>query len=248
MKISEAHSDAVNQPLIDIDRLSVTLGGTNILRDVSLSIHSGEFIGLIGQNGSGKSTLVKAMLELIPSKGRIKRGPKTSVGYVQQRGSIHERQTPISVMEVVMMGSKGDESVAKKALRTVGMLRYASRTFTNLSGGQQQKVYIAKALAINPNLFILDEPTTGIDEQSQAEFYEILQNLHKEGVAVLMISHNIDTVLRLVERVICINGAILYDGPPEHFEADKHMPKYYLMKHRTIHHNPKPATTKKEAS
>ena len=234
--VLKPHSHANNQPLIDIDSLSVKLAGAKVVQNVSFDIHEGEFIGLIGTNGSGKSSLLRAMLGLIPSTGRVTQHVTGSIGYVQQRGTIQNQQTPISVQEVVELGSKGSRQAAHEALQVVDMHRFASRAFSQLSGGQQQKVYIAKALASNPCLLILDEPTTGIDEQSQVEFYALLQNLQSQGIAILMVSHSIDTVLRLVKRVICLNRTILYDGPPAHFVADKYMPKYYTQRHRTIHH------------
>ncbi len=234
--ISKQHSHVTNQPLINVDKLTVTLGGVKVVQNVSFDINEGEFIGLIGTNGSGKSSLLRAMLGLLPHTGRVNQHITGSISYVQQRGTIQNQQTPISVREVVELGSKGDHQAADEALQVVDMHRFASRSFSQLSGGQQQKVYIAKALASNPCLLILDEPTTGIDEQSQVEFYALLQNLQQQGIAILMVSHSIDTVLRLVKRVICLNRTILYDGPPAHFVADKYMPKYYTQRHRTIHH------------
>lgn len=246
-KLLKPHSHAADKPLVDIDKLSVKLGGIQVVQNVSFDIHEGEFIGLIGPNGSGKSSLLRAILGLTKHSGRVNQHVSGSIGYVQQRGTIQNQQTPISVREVVELGSRGDSDIAMEALKIVNMHRFASRTFSHLSGGQQQKVYIAKALASNPCLLILDEPTTGIDEQSQVEFYALLQNLQQQGIAILMVSHSIDTVLRLVKRVICLNRTILYDGPPAHFVPDKYMPKYYTQRHRKIHHyKQEPSRGKKE--
>lgn len=113
---------------------------------------------------------------------------------------------------------------------------FAKRPFTQLSGGQQQRVLIAKALAGNPSFLILDEPTTGIDENSQANFYKLLEDLNHKGIGIVMVSHDVDAVLRQVSRVICLNRTILYDGAPEHFEAERYMSQLYAEKHKLLHH------------
>lgn len=236
MPISAPHSHVAKEPLLDIDNLSVSYHRVPILKAISLAIYPGEFIGLIGPNGAGKSTLFKAILGLIPRKGTVQQHSGGTIGYVQQRANIQERQVPISVLEVVKLGSKGNLEQAKTALASVGMSYHAHKPFSQLSGGQQQKVYIAKALASQPCMLVMDEPTTGIDEQSQTEFYQLLQKLQHQGMTIVMISHNIDAVLKLVDRVICLNQTILYDGPPTHFEPDTYLPKFYTQQHQIIHH------------
>lgn len=222
--------------LIDVDNLTVKLGAEKVIDNISFCIHSGEFIGLIGPNGAGKTTLLKVLLGLLqPTKGAITNNAG-AIGYIPQRGSMHDGQIPMSVSEVVRLGSKGDEAVARQTLADVNMSEFTSKRFTELSGGQQQRVLIAKALAANPSLLILDEPTTGIDERSQTEFYQILAKLHGRGITVVLVSHDIDTVLAQVNRVICLNRIILYDGPPEHFETDQYLPQFYATKHRVLHH------------
>lgn len=196
-------------------------------------MHPGEFIGVIGPNGAGKTTLLRVLLRLQrPTAGDINVASKR-IGYVPQRAAIHNSQVPVSVREVVGLGSAG---MALRALAEVGMEGMADRPFTQLSGGQQQRVLIAKALAGEPELLILDEPTTGIDERSQTEFYDILRRLQAKGITLIMVSHDIDVVLQLVTRVICVNGGILYDGPAEHFEADEYLPKFFTAQHRILHH------------
>src|SRR5688572_272184 len=160
--------------LLDIDMVGVTLGAEEVLKDISFCIHSGEFIGLIGPNGAGKTTLLKVLLGLIaPQRGNVKLGD-SRVGYIPQRGIHAGSIVPISVQEVVHLGSP---HLANQALQQVGMAGFDHRRFSELSGGQQQRVLIAKALATEPSLLILDEPTTGIDEQAQADFYQTLSAL-----------------------------------------------------------------------
>lgn len=235
-KISALHSPVSKELLLDADNIGVKLGNNSVISDVSFCVHSGEFIGLIGPNGAGKTTLLRVLLGLLPpTEGQLSKKPQ-NIGYVPQRGYSHENQVPLSVMEVVKLGSRGNQAQANQALLDVNMQDAAGKRFTELSGGQQQRVLIAKALASNPAILVLDEPTTGVDSNSQTEFFETLSRLHKRGIAVLMVSHDVDTVLKVVTRVICLNGSILYDGPPQHFEADKFMPRLYNQQHMLLHH------------
>ncbi|HSE60708.1 MAG TPA: metal ABC transporter ATP-binding protein [Candidatus Saccharimonadales bacterium] len=219
--------------LVDVDGATVILGGQTVVKGVSFCVHAGEFIGLIGPNGAGKTTLLRVLLGLQqPASGDVRVATK-KIGYIPQRAAVHNSQVPVSVLEVVSLGSATN---AHQALAEVGMADMAAKPFTHLSGGQQQRVLIAKALAGEPDLLILDEPTTGIDERSQKEFYDILRRLQSKGMTLVMVSHDIEVVLQLVTRVICVNGGILYDGSVEHFEADEYLPKFYAAQHRILHH------------
>lgn len=236
LKTSEKRLHASNQTLVDADNVSVQLGNELVIDRVSVCVHAGEFIGLIGPNGAGKTTLLKVLLGLLkPSKGNIERRPVV-YEYVPQRGNTYNGITPMSVQEIVGLGSRGNRQEAHQALQLVQLEGMAERRFGDLSGGQQQRVAIAKALAAQADVLILDEPTTGIDEQSQAQFYNILRSLQERGIAIIMVSHEVEAVLKLVTRVICLNRSVLYDGPPEHFEADKYMPALYKEQHHQLHH------------
>lgn len=207
-----------------------------MLEDISFCVHAGEFIGLIGPNGAGKTTLLRILLGLMPpTEGRLSKKPQ-NIGYVPQRGYTNDNQVPLSVLEVVKLGARGDTSRANQALVDVNLQDAIRKRFTELSGGQQQRVLIAKALAGNPAILMLDEPTTGVDSNSQTEFFETLAKLHERGIAVLMVSHDVDTVLKVVTRVICLNRSILYDGSPQHFEADKFTHRLYTQQHMILHH------------
>lgn len=222
--------------LLDIDNLSVTLGSDKILEDVSLMIESGEFIGLVGPNGAGKTTLLRVILGLLkPTSGQVVKSQPV-ISYIPQHAVGHSQQVPISVQEVVSLGS-ADKRVIKKALNDVKLAEFSAKRFSELSGGQQQRVLIAQALAAKPSLLILDEPTTGIDERAITEFYNILRQLTRLGITIIMVSHDVDAVLNLVTRVICLNHFILYDGKPEHFELDQYLPQFYKVRHRVLHHH-----------
>lgn len=223
--------------LLDVDDLSVVLGNEAVIDNVSFCVHSGEFIGLIGPNGAGKTTLLRAILGLQePTKGRVSNQARKTTGYIPQGGSRHNNQVAISVLEVVKLGSNGNLEATNNALKKVRLYDFANRRYDELSGGQQQRVLIAKALASSPDLLFLDEPTTGIDTPSQTAFFEILRNLQKMGITIIMVSHDVDMVLNLVTRVICLNRNVLYDGLPKHFEADKYLPDFYSRQHVQLHH------------
>lgn len=210
-----------NNILISATNLCVNFDNNKTLDNLSLNIKSGEFIGLIGPNGAGKSTLLKALLGLIPvSSGKIENNIKDSIGYVPQRGFMKNQQMPISVNEIVGLATNNKNQV-ENALRAVDSLDLKDRKFNELSGGQQQRVLIAKCLAGGLKLLILDEPTTGIDEKSQDTFFNILKELTKQKITIIIVSHDIDTVLNLVSRVIHLNQKILYDGAPTEFRVDE---------------------------
>jgi len=219
-----------------MDSVSVRYGSEIVLDAITCCVHSGEFIGLIGPNGAGKTTFLRVLLGLLqPGSGTVHR-ERAVLGYVPQRGALYQGMVPISVLEVVKLGSNGNRAQALDALAKVHMDAFAGKRFTELSGGQQQRISIAKALAGNASMLILDEPATGIDEHSQEEFYALLQQLHAVGTTIMMVSHEVDTVLKMVTRVLCLNRTILYDGPPEHFEADAYLPQAYAKYHMQLHH------------
>jgi zinc transport system ATP-binding protein len=237
LPISASPLHATKRLLIDADNVSVKRGDELAIDQASLCIHAGEFIGLIGPNGAGKTTLLRALLGLLkPTSGTITRQP-AAYDYIPQRGNLYSGITPLSVLEIVMLGSRGNPMAAYKALAMVQLENVAKRRFNELSGGQQQRVAIAKALAAQAQVLILDEPTTGIDERAQREFYDILRQLQNQGITIIMVSHEVEAVVKLVTRIICLNRTILYDGPPEHFEADKYLPAVYQNQHRQLHHH-----------
>lgn len=222
--------------LIDVDNLSVKLNDELAIDDVSFCVHGGEFIGIIGPNGAGKTTLLRAVLGLLkPTTGKVTR-QKSVIGYIPQHGNMYTGPVPMSVEEIVRLGSAGSVRKAREALQTVGLEKLASKRFAELSGGQRQRVGIAKALASQPDILILDEPTTGIDEKSQAEFYKTLHALQQKGITIITVAHELETVLKHATRVVCLNRTILYDGPPADFDPQKHMPDFYKKQHELHHH------------
>jgi zinc transport system ATP-binding protein len=227
---------AHRQLLIDIDNLSVHLGNETAIDGVSFCVHAGEFIGLVGPNGAGKTTLLRTMLGLQkPTEGRIAE-IRNTISYIPQHGNLYNGNVPMSVLEVVKLGSSGSKEIALNSLHQVGLEDIAQRRFGDLSGGQRQRVAIAKALASNPDILILDEPTTGIDERSQTEFYQTLHELHKRNITIITVAHEVDTLIRQAERIICLNRTIQYDGPASEFSPKKHLPAFYKEQHELHHH------------
>nr|WP_284032432.1 metal ABC transporter ATP-binding protein [Halobaculum sp. DT31] len=219
-------------------RLSdVTFGYTAapVVEDVSLDIHDGEYVAVVGPNGSGKSTLMQIMLGLLrPDDGeaRLFGEPAHSfddgqrIGYVSQHASA-AKEMPITVREVVRMGrfphvgfgrlGAEDDRIVDEALATVGMADFADRRITKLSGGQRQRAFIARALAGEADLLVLDEPTVGVDAESVEAFYDLLESLNDDGITVLLIEHDLGAVTDHAERVICLNREVYFDGPTAEF-------------------------------
>ena len=202
--------------LISATHITVAQGGKQILTDVSLSVQSGEIITILGPNGSGKSTLLRALLGLVPlSRGQISRAPHLRLGYVPQKLPI-DRAMPLTVRRFLSLPQRVTDQDAAAALTRVAMTGTAQHQMSDLSGGQFQRVMLARALLCNPQILILDEPTQGLDQQGEAAFYRLIADLRRDmGVAVLMVSHDLHVVMAASDRVICLNGHICCQGTPK---------------------------------
>jgi len=204
--------------ILKIENLNYNVGRNHILQNISFEIRRGEFVGLIGPNGAGKSTLVKAIIgELEGYQGKVEL--KGQIGYLPQQKDF-ERDFPISVKDAVAMGlykKKGplrffngtDWEKVKELLKIVGAEELYDRRIGVLSGGEYQRVMLARALATEPEILILDEPEAGIDEMGKASFYELLSSLKKEkGLTLLMVSHDIGLVFDACDRIMCLNKTL----------------------------------------
>lgn len=171
-----------------------------ILNNLNLIINKGDYVSILGENGSGKSTLIRLILKILkPSSGIITINTN-KIGYVPQKIDSFNSQFPITVFEVLNSHRKAikikDPSCIQKSLEKVGMENYMTSLIGNLSGGQQQKVFIARALMGSPELIVLDEPSTGIDVQSQKEIYSIIKRLNLDmGITIISIEHNLKAAL-----------------------------------------------------
>jgi zinc transport system ATP-binding protein len=219
------------EELVRLEDVWVHYDAVPILEGVSLSVEQHDFLGIIGPNGGGKTTLLKVILGLVkPSRGRVsiignppKQG-RGSIGYVPQH-NLFDRDFPINVWDVVLMGRYGkagllrrysgeDRRIAQGALQTVGMLDYGNRQIGKLSGGEQQRVFIARALVSKPRLLLLDEPTASVDSTMQTEFYELLERL-KQQMAIVLVSHDIGAVSIYVDKIACLNRQLFHHGSKE---------------------------------
>jgi zinc transport system ATP-binding protein len=221
-------------------------GGPPVLEDVNLDIRQGEFVGIAGPNGGGKTTLVRLALGLErPQRGRALlhgesaedfRG-RSRLGYLAQR-TIMGIEAPATVGELVAAGrvprrgigrrfSAQDREAVRAAIERVGLADRRSVAVQRLSGGLQQRAYIAKALAGEPDLLVLDEPTAGVDADAQESFARLLAELHADlGATILYVSHEFGAVERFVERLVLVRGGIVFDGPPSALPSPWHDPSH----------------------
>ena len=206
------------KPLIELSQLSFSFSSKEpLLKDVSFSIHPGEFLAIIGPNGSGKSTLLKLILgELVPKKGKITRQPDLKVSYVPQ-SLIFDPHFPITALEVVMGGlfnQKERKQTALSMLKQLEMDTCKDHLFGSLSGGQAQRVLIARALVSNPTLLLLDEPTASVDLKTERTIIDLISS-QKEHCATLMVTHHLQTVLQAVDGILSVQQQTTYMKPKE---------------------------------
>jgi zinc transport system ATP-binding protein len=201
--------------LIAAEHICFRFDGNEVLRDVSLKVAAGEIVTILGPNGSGKSTLLRALLGILPvAAGSIQRQPGLRLGYVPQRLQL-DRTMPITVRRFLSLPVRVSDQAAGKALLRVGMEGHEADQMTALSGGQLQRVLLARALLGEPQLLMLDEPTQGLDQPGEAAFYRLIEDVRREtGAAVLMVSHDLHVVMAASDRVICLNGHICCEGTP----------------------------------
>lgn len=202
--------------LIEARNLNIKIGQKMILQSINLTIEQGQIITVIGPNGSGKSTLLKALIgALPPTQGGIVRSPNLSIGYVPQRLHIDET-LPLTVQRFLNLPHRFSDEEIKEAIKDAGIESYMNQQIHSLSGGQLQRVLLARALLSNPNLLLLDEPTQGLDRKGTADFYHRLERLRQKlNCAIILVSHDLLVVMRQSDRVICINRRICCQGAPE---------------------------------
>lgn len=202
--------------LLTVDRLCVKQGASEVLHDVSLSLEPGEIVTVLGPNGSGKSTLLRAIVGAVePAHGSITRKPGLKIGYVPQRLHI-DTSLPITVSRFLALPFRLSKEVITEALARADVADLAHRQMSKLSGGQFQRVLLARALIGKPDLLLLDEATQGLDQPGSAAFYKRIEEVRNQlGCAILMVSHELHVVMSASDRVICLNGHVCCHGTPE---------------------------------
>ena len=202
--------------LIKISSLDVKYGYKTVLTNMNLTLDAGEIVTIVGPNGSGKTTLFKAIIGAIPiSKGKIYTKPNLRIGYVPQQLKI-DQTLPITVERFLKLAHKNFNRSLDKIEALLGSKDLLNIQVNNLSGGQMQRVLLARALINNPEILLLDEATRGLDQPGVASFYRKIENIRNStNCAILMISHDLHVVMSSSDRVICVNGHICCEGAPE---------------------------------
>lgn len=201
--------------LVQVEGLSVRYGARTVLSRVSLSVEKGEIVTIVGPNGSGKTSLLRAIIGAVkPFQGRIARGSGVTVGYVPQKLHIDET-LPITVSRFLNLPSGVSAADIDQALTQAGVPDLSTAQLSRLSGGQFQRVLLARALIGKPDLLLLDEATRGLDQRGSASFYQQIEQVRQDtGCAILMISHELHVVMSASDRVICLNGHVCCEGTP----------------------------------
>ncbi|MBS0123081.1 metal ABC transporter ATP-binding protein [Thetidibacter halocola] len=202
--------------LIEASDLSVRLDGRIVLEDVDFTIAAHEIVTVVGPNGSGKSTFLRALIGAQPlASGSVRRAPGLRLGYVPQKLPL-DPSLPLSVARFLSLPRRVPAQAAAQALAEAGAAGLENRQLNDLSGGQLQRVLLARALLNEPQILLLDEPTQGLDQPGSAAFYRQIEALRdRTGCAVLMVSHELHVVMSASDRVICLNGHVCCEGHPE---------------------------------
>ncbi|KHE91102.1 MAG: metal ABC transporter ATP-binding protein [Candidatus Scalindua rubra] len=230
--------------MIKFSNVQLGYGRRSVLNDLNFEIQKGDFFGIVGPNGAGKTTLLKAILGLLkPIKGKIHflnngRGHKKNIGYVPQHASVDEL-FPVTVLDMVLMGryakmgifkrpKSNDYSIAEKMMKNVGMENLAKRNYRELSGGQKQRTLIARAMAGEPNILILDEPVEGMDVQGEIVIMELIKILHAEyALTVILVCHDLNIIANYVKTLSIIHNNTLKLGPVESILNEETMANVY---------------------
>ena len=229
--------------LIRAEGIGVTLGSRQILKDINLELHKSQLLTLIGPNGAGKTTLVRIVLGLLaPDSGKLFRADNLRIGYMPQKLYI-ESTLPLTVQRFLQLASPSVSDI-RPVLEEVRISHLLGQQVSKLSGGEMQRVLLARALSREPHLLVLDEPAQGVDVNGQVELYDLINSIrNRHQCGVLMVSHDLHLVMASTDEVICLNQHICCHGKPEHVSND---PAYLALFGRkeaqtlavyTHHHN-----------
>ncbi|RMG98363.1 MAG: metal ABC transporter ATP-binding protein [Chloroflexi bacterium] len=216
------------QPIIELKDVTFGYGRQPILEQINLHLHPGQFAALVGPSGAGKTTLLKLMLQLLPpNHGQVwrRQTPPLRVAYVPQLETV-DWNFPVTAEEVVLMGltrhtthwpwpRRAERKQARRLLAELGIGDLANRHIRDLSGGQQQRVFLARALIAQPECLVLDEPTTGVDMHSAETIFHLLADLNRQGMAILLTTHDLNMAAAHVPWIVCLNRCVIAQGPPE---------------------------------
>ena len=219
-------------PQIICENASLGYDGKPIVTGLNFTVNAGDYLCIVGENGSGKSTLMNTILNLTPPLAgsiRMEGLHPTQIGYLPQQTQV-QRDFPASVQEIVRSGFQGqcglrpfytreEKAAAARNLERLGMSGYARHCYRELSGGQQQRVLLARALCATRKCLLLDEPVSGLDPKASAQMYEMIEQLHQEGITVIMISHDLDAVLDYATHVLHIGKTLFFGTKAEYLHS-----------------------------
>lgn len=223
--------------LVEVERVTCSYAGDPVLVNVDLSVQAGDFIGIVGPSGSGKTTLLKTLAGAIsPTAGRVTRQPGVTIGYVPQVETVNW-YFPVTVREAILMARRGGRLVpwpsrqdvvdADRVLERLGLAGLGGRHIRELSGGQQQRVFIGRALLRRASLLLLDEPTSGIDVKTRHEIMHVLHDLHHEGIAIVLSTHDLNGIAAHLPKLVCLNREVIAAGPPSEVVTPAVLEKLY---------------------
>lgn len=227
------HPQHITAPyLLTVEDVSLTRCGRSILEAVHLQVSAGEIVTLIGPNGAGKSTLVRTILGLMrPDRGRIQLRPGLRIGYMPQRLAL-DHSLPLTVQRFITLGAPATRQQVQALLAEVGAAHILDAPIQAISGGECQRMLLARALLRVPDLLVLDEPIQGVDLNGQYELYDLISRLRRQrGCGILMISHELHLVMANTDRVICLNRHVCCSGRPDQVASD---PAYHELFGRDI--------------
>lgn len=207
-------------PVVVLEDAGLRYGETHVLHDLTFSMSEGDIVTVIGPNGAGKTSLIKLILGIEkPTSGRVRQRPGTRVGYVPQRMTL-QPTLPLTVRRFLSLAG-GHNAAIDAALARTGVAQLADESVHYLSGGEFQRVLLARAILRRPQLLVLDEPAQGLDVNGQSALYELIQSLRDElDCAILTVSHDLHVVMASTDTVLCLNGHICCRGQPEQISRD----------------------------
>ena len=220
--------------ILTVNNLTIGYDDQEVLSGLNFTVNAGDYLCIVGENGSGKTTLVRTLLGLIPPRGgEIAAGDgyqKGEIGYLPQQTDV-QRDFPASVREIVLSGCqarcgmrpfyrKEDKDLAEKNMARMDIVHLKDRCYRDLSGGQQQRVLLARALCAAEKVLLLDEPVTGLDPVVTADMYELIRSLNKEGVTILMISHDVEAALRYASHILHVGTPLFFGTKDQYLSSE----------------------------